>query len=283
MPNARYLVFLVILSFMSSRPAIAHTSIDKKIADLTKLIQQSPNNTKLYLIRGELYRVHREWSKAMADFNRVTDSPEVNLYIGRLFLESDQPEKAENTLKIFVECKPEHSRARVFHARALLKLNRRIEAVEEYTQAIRLDKTSGPELYIERAKALTDEGDFNLDEALDGLDAGIQELGQLVTLQLFAIDLELKKKRFNDALFRLDKITEKSPRKETYLARRGEILEKAGRMEEGQKAYTETLSAIHNLPINLRKTQVMVQLKKRVLNALDRLKTYNNHKKGGTK
>jgi hypothetical protein len=173
--------------------------------------------------------------------------------------------------------------ARIFHARALLKLGRGIEAAKEYTHTIESHSNPGPELYLERAKALTEEGNANVDAALDGLDAGLQKLGQLVSLQLFAIDLELKKKRFNHALHRLKLIEEKSPRKETYLTLRGEILEKAGRTDEAYEAYTNALSTIQNLSINQQKIQVMIQTKTRVLDALDRLQLFIKLNGGGTK
>ncbi len=278
MPNTKYLIFFVSLSFVVHGTVIAHTSIDKKIATITKLIEQSPDNAQFYLTRGELYRIHKEWSKAIMDFNRAAKLemgfPEVDFYMGRVFLESDQPKKAEKALKNFIGCVPDHSRARILRARALLKLGRGKEASEEYTHAIELHSKPGPELYLERAKILAEEGDANVDEALEGLDAGLQKLGQLVSIQLFAIDLEIKKKRFNDALCRLEQIAEQSQRKETYLVLRGEILEKAGRIDEGFEAYTEALSAIQNLPTNLQKRQVIIQLKARVIDAIYRLKTY---------
>ncbi len=276
MSKTRYLCFLLILPSILCKPVIAHTSIQQKITVLTELIEQSPNNAKLFLARGELYRVHKDWSKAMLDFDRAskfdTADSEVDFYVGRMLLESNKLAKAEEVLKSFLKRVPDHSGARIIHARALLKLGRGVEAAEEYTHAIELHSNPGPGLYLERAKALIDDGDANVNKALDGLDEGVQKLGQLVSLQLFAIDLELKNKRFNDALCRLEKITEQSSRKETYLTRRGEILEKAGRIDEGYEAYNNALSAIRGLPINQQKTQVIMQLKTRVLDALDRSK-----------
>ena len=53
-----------------------------------------------------------------------------------------------------------------------------------------------------------------IDEALRGLDEGINQLGPVVTLQLLAIDLELRRKSYDAALTRLDLIAAESERKE---------------------------------------------------------------------
>ena len=145
----------------------------------------------------------------------------------------------------------------------LVQLDRRREAVEEYTRAIKLCPSPAPRLYLERAKALIDEGDGYVDEALRGLDEGIQKLGPIITLQLYAIDLELKKNQFDAALVRLEHITAKASRKETWLARRGDILEKAGRADQALVAFASALEAIQKLPAHRQSTQAMTQLKAR--------------------
>ena len=59
----------------------------------------------------------------------------------------------------------------------------------------------------------------------------IAALGEPVTLQLFAVDLEVQRERWDAALERIDRIAARSARQETWLLRRGEILEQAGRSE----------------------------------------------------
>jgi len=55
-------------------------------------------------------------------------------------------------------------------------------------------------LEVGRDRALAAEGGDHLDEALRGLDEGIKRLGPIVTLELYAIDLELAHKRYDSAL-----------------------------------------------------------------------------------
>jgi tetratricopeptide (TPR) repeat protein len=157
----------------------------------------------------------------------------------------------------------------IARARTLVKLEKPVEAARDYTTAIRYAPTGRPELYIERAQALAGAGEKHHQEALRGLDEGIEKLGPLVTLQLHAIDLELKGKRFEAALKRLDTVAAQSPRKETWLARRGEILQLAGRKEEARTAYQEALQALDSLPPSRRNVPAMAELKRRITAALE--------------
>jgi predicted negative regulator of RcsB-dependent stress response len=144
-----------------------------------------------------------------------------------------------------------------------------VAAAEDYSRAIAYSSQPSPELYLERAQALTAEGGTYLDTALKGLEQGIQKLGPLVTLQLYAIDVELKRKQFDAALKRLDKVAAQSPRKETWLARRGEILQQAGRGEEAREAYRAALKAMDTLPPSRRQVPAMIELEKRLRLAID--------------
>jgi tetratricopeptide (TPR) repeat protein len=151
------------------------------------------------------------------------------------------------------------------------KLGRHLASAEDYDRAIRLTMESRPELYIERAQVLTAAGTNHFAEAVRGIDGGIAKLGPLVTLQLYAIDLELRQGRFNQALARLERIAAQSPRKETWLARRGEILKQAGRPGEANEAFRAALSALDKLPPSRRNVPAMQELEKRVKAELEGL------------
>ncbi len=276
----RFAVLCICMCFLVSfvvqlRLAVAHAPIEERIEALTKMIEKDQKNADLFLKRGGLYSSHREWTSAVADFERVAeidpDLAEVDMSLGRMFLASGSLVQAEEALKRFILRVPNHAEARVTLATVLVQLDRRREAVVEYTRAIKLCPNPAPRLYLERAKALIDEGDGYVDEALRGLDEGIQRLGPIITLQLYAIDLELKKNQFDAALVRLEHITAKASRKETWLARQGDILEKAGRTDQALVAFTSALAAIQKLPANRQNTQTMIQLKTRVIEAQNRL------------
>ena len=119
---------------------------------------------------------------------------------------------------------------------------------------------------------LVDAGEPHWERALQGLEAGIKRLGPLVTLQLLAIDIEVKLHRIDAAVARVDRVAAESARKETWLVRRGEILLQAGRKAEAQAAYSRALAALDTLPPARRKVPAMIDLEKKIQTALSDLK-----------
>ena len=111
----------------------------------------------------------------------------------------------------------------------------------------------------------------HIDVALQGLDEGLERLGQPITLLLYAIDLELELGRHDAALARLDRIASRADRKETWLVRRGEILEQAGRPAEARAAYVAAIEAVQALPATRRGTRAVSRLQTRAEEALTRL------------
>jgi tetratricopeptide (TPR) repeat protein len=150
----------------------------------------------------------------------------------------------------------------------LVKLGEGEAAANDFTRAISRVPDPKPDYYLERAQALVSAGDAHVVYALRGLDEGIRKLGPLIALRVRAIDLELLRKNFDGALTRLEPILAQSPRRETWLARKGDILEQAGRTREAREAYAAALNAIESLPPNHRKTRTMVALENRLRPAL---------------
>jgi len=255
---------LAIILLLLPTTVVAHEGLHEQIATVTNQIKREPKNASLYLKRGELYRHHRDWQKALADYKRAARlNPKliaVDLGRGKLFLDSGQPQLAKVALNRFLSKRPEHVEALVTRARVLVKLNQRLDAAKDFTQAIALLPRPEPEFYIERALALVAEGGIYRAQALQGLDEGINKLGPVVTMQLLAIDLELAQKRYDAALARLDQLAAQSPRKDIWLARRSEILEQAGRTFEARAALRAALAAIEVLPSHTRQTKATSEL-----------------------
>ena len=107
---------------------------------------------------------------------------------------------------------------------------------------------------------------------MDGLDEGLERLSGPVTLQIYAIDLELTRGHHDAALVRVDRIAATSPRKESWLVRRGEILEQAGRPVEARKAYDDALLAIDGLPASRRWNRAVERLQLQAEEAVVRLR-----------
>ena len=255
--------------------ATAHGGLHEQIAEVTALIKRAPLNATLYLKRAELYRLQQNWRRAEADYNQAARLQPglavADLARGQMLFEAGRPKPAKVALDRFLISQPEHLEALVTRARVLVKLGQRVEAAQDFTAAISLASTPQPELYIERARSLAGAPGSNIDninEALRGLDEGLTRLGPLVTLQLYAVDLELRLKSYDKALARLETVAAQSPRKETWLFRRGEVLLLAGRNTEAHTAFASALAALESLPLRRRRTRAVADLEVRLRSAL---------------
>ena len=253
--------------------AIAHGPIDERIAAATLEIARDPGNAQLYVRRAELHRVHEDWEPALADYARAAarapGDTAIGFLRGRALQEAGRPGQAKAVLDLFLAQDPDHAEALVARARALFALRLWSASASDYTHAIMRTPRADPDLYLERARA--EAADRRIERALAGIDAGIARLGPVPALQLYAMELEIRRGGIDAALVRLDAIAAQSPRKEVWLARRGAILMQAGRREEARSAYVEAMAAIEALPPSMRQTRAMIDLAGRVNNALTRL------------
>ena len=259
------------------RPALAHPAPDRQIAEVNRLIVARPRDATLFLKRGEIRRGLSDWKAAAADYRRARELDAnldaVDLCLGRMLVEAGRPQEAIPALDRFLAKHPDHSMALASRARALARLGRSVQAADDFSRAIAQHQSPGhadPDLYLERARALAEGREPRLDEALRGLDEGMAALGPLVSLGIYAVDLEVRQRRYDAALMRIDRLAALSPRKESYLVRRGAILEAAGRPAEARQAYAQALEAAATLPPGRRKVPAIEDLASRARAGVER-------------
>ncbi len=251
---------LVILSFLlvATPPALAHDDPESELATLTSRIELEPGSARLHLERAELNRSRRDWAAALADLQAASNldpsMAAVDLALARLMFDSGNLPAAREAADRFVSRSPANVSGHLVRARILLKSGARLDAAAAYSRAIDLDRgrrggdTSGiqPDDYLDRARALAASG--RIDEAVEGLDQGLELLGGAVTLQLLAIELDEKRGNVDGALARVATLEAGAKRKEAWTARRGDLLAAAGRNEEAGRAYRDALESISGLP-----------------------------------
>lgn len=259
------LLLLSSMLFSSSLPG--HAGVDHEIERLTLLIRQEPANPQLYLQRGDLYRLHRDWNLALADFRKAQQldatAAAAELGLGRTRLEQGSPHQALAHLNRALARQPGDVRALVTRAQTYRALGKPLAAAADYSRAIEHFPAPGkplPEYYLERARAYAAAGDAYIDEALRSLDEGMQVLGNLQTLALFGVELETGRGNFDAALMRLDPLIARANRKEFLLLERGDILVAAQRTEEARQAFLAAQVAVAALPPRHRQTRSMQQL-----------------------
>jgi tetratricopeptide (TPR) repeat protein len=146
-----------------------------------------------------------------------------------------------------------------------------VRAVADYSQAIVNQPSPRAGDYLERAQLqATISGPA---VALKGLDEGLARLGWTLTLQMLAVDCEVACGNYDAALTRLETILTRSARRESWLARKGEILHKAARLAESRSTFEAALAAINSLPPRLVAAEKTTALRAGIeteLTALDR-------------
>ena len=264
--------FLILFLLLSSI-AIPHDELAEQVQAISLKIRKNPKRADLYFQRAELYRADRHWKQAEQDYLQAKKlAPKMavaDLGLGLLYLSTNHLNESKNALDRFLMQHPENAEARVARGHVFQKLSQPLAAVEDYSKALSL--RPDPEIYIERGKLLAQQ--HQLEDALNGLNEGIDRLGPIVTLELYAIDLELQLKRYEAALERVDRIAEQSERKETWLARKGEILLMASRTEDAQKSYLLALDAIEHLPQSRKNNRYTLELEAKIRLALENLET----------
>jgi tetratricopeptide (TPR) repeat protein len=262
---------ILILGFAAL--VIAHEGIHEQIEEVTKQIVLNPKDANLFLRRGELYRWHGNLKRALADYATAEKlDPHldaVQFCRGRLYFDQHQYAVAQKHFDQFLIKHPDHVEGHVTRARLFVAMKRYREAAQDYTEAIRHAPDPPPEYYIEKSNAISAEGEAHTQEAIDALNEGIQRLGPIVTLQLPAIDLDLKVHQYDSALQRIDTLMAQSERKESWLYQRGKILKQAGRDAEARDAFQNALSALESLPPHLRETRATQELESQIRNALN--------------
>lgn len=260
--------FLGALSLCIGVVAHGHADLEAQIGRLGDDLKKDPKNAALYLRRGELYRYHEEWTKAAKDCDQAQKLDpalaEVELARGKAFYGQGQMAKAVECLDRFLKRQPKEPEGYLFRGRALNRLGRNADAARDFGEVIALVPEPAPEYFIERARAQAGPGGGGAREAIRGLDAGIAKLGAPITLETEALELELSVRNYPAALARVERILAASPRKESWLHRKGEILELAGKPAEARSAYQEASKALQALPERIRSKPNMVELKQKL-------------------
>ena len=230
--------------------ARAHGDLHAQIDAATRAIALHPRDARLYHKRGELHRAHGDYPTALADYARAQRiDPSLNvvhLSWGRALLEAGEPSAALVELNAFLARQPEHEEGRLLRARARARSGQRAAAERDFAAVVQRSGDPTPDLVLERAANLRGAGDAPA--ALAAIEAGLSRLGPLIVLDEAALAIELELAQYEAALRRLGRLIERAPRKETWLARKAIVLERAGQPTAAAQARAQALQAIAQLP-----------------------------------
>ncbi|HSU55893.1 MAG TPA: hypothetical protein VLT36_17690 [Candidatus Dormibacteraeota bacterium] len=260
---------LVLMFFGSASVTFGHGEVHVQIQAITQRLATN-SNAQLYLERGELYRLDRDWEAAEGDYARAeqggVDLSAVNLARAQMLVDKGEFAGAKETLDLVILATPNSSAAHIARARVLVRLDQGGLALADYETGLNSASRLESKCFLEWARALVSLQ--RKQDAVVVLNKGLRLAGYDEEIQSYAIEIELGLEKKEDALARLDSIIEHSDRKERWLARRGDLLITLGRVAEARTSYADALNAIARLPHVLQRTPHTLTLKMQIEKAL---------------
>jgi predicted Zn-dependent protease len=247
------LLFIVVSLSAGCMRSFAHGDLHLEIEAISRQLAAEPTAER-YLKRGELQREHGEFDLALADYRKAEElEPGLDVVLfcqGQALFDAGRFAPARAALDQFLVRKPSFWQGWLTRARVLAALKEYKRSAGDYSRSIELSADPRPEQFLERAQVLVKAG--KTDDAIQGLDEGMQRLGAIPTLQSYAVEIEAKAKRYDAALKRIDRLVANAPRKESWQILRAEVLTQVGRRSEARQAWQDALTSIAALPERLR-------------------------------
>jgi tetratricopeptide (TPR) repeat protein len=252
------------------------------LSGLNERLASAPAAADLFVKRARLYLHAQAYGPATADARKALEldsgHPDARLCLARIWSETDRLPEALEVLDRLIAEQSRHYSARLERARVLSKQGDHLAATDEYDRLINsypTDLKPLPEHYVERAKACAASGNDQVDRALHGLEAGLQRLGPLVSLQSTALDIERNSGRTEAVLQRLETLIASSARKDPWLVQRGDCLFEAGDADAARTAYLEAICHFNALPRSRQAVPANRAHQQRLLAALQTVATHS--------
>jgi tetratricopeptide (TPR) repeat protein len=228
----------------------AHGSFHEMMEELALELKARPEDSTLYVRRTRMYLEHEDWKAALIDIEHAerlgSDTSELDLLRAQALAQGGMLAQAEALLADYLQSHAENGASLRTHARVLAKMERTEESLKAYRNALRRTADPEPDLYQEVAEALAAQKQHA--EALEVLQLGIARRGNVPSLVIKAMEWEMAAGRYDEALKRIDAMELQAPRPEPWMAKRAELLTRAGRTGDARDAWTALRDRILALP-----------------------------------
>lgn len=191
----------------------AHSDLEELLESANERIAREPHQGEPYLNRAEVYRIHREWKKALRDYSKAeTLDPaldQVWYCRGRMHYEAGRPMAGVEELTRFLNKHPHDGQARLVRGRCWALLKNHRQAVLDYEVSFEHLTSPGPEVFLECAAVFSASG--NLEKARVTLEKGRARIGSVITLELRLLEIYRRLGKIEAAMGLLDEMLKKSP------------------------------------------------------------------------
>jgi tetratricopeptide (TPR) repeat protein len=243
-------IALLGLVFGSSGVAYAHAGLDEVERETEAALVRRPASGEAHLERARVHELRGEWEPALARLAEAetlgADRDVVGLARARILLAAGRPRRAEVAVAGVLARRPDAWAAVWERGLIRLALGDPTGAADDFGTAIAKLPAPRPEQVIARRDVLLSLG--RREDALRALDEGMARLGPVPSLDLPAVDLEIALGRWEAALQRLGRLIARAPGNPVWIARRGDVLARAGRPAEARAEWTRALAVLDRRP-----------------------------------
>lgn len=255
--------FALVLLF--ALPCLAHPDLLAQIDSVSAEIKKNGQSADLYLQRADLFRRHAQFGEALADIDSArpleTNTLAVALSRAHILIDANRASEALEDIQVVLKNQPGNVEAILIRARCNASLGRAEAAVADYNEGIAHSSDPSIDLFLARAKQQAALG--KLEDAVHGLDGAITNSVGVSLLQLTAIEYDRRRRAFDSALARVDKILDAYPVKEPWLTLRAEVLEQAGRTQEAERSFQQVIEGLGQYSAVRRSLDLTKQLEAR--------------------
>lgn len=240
----------VLLAVLTTPISHGHGAYHDTVERIQAEIKKTPDDAALRYKLAEAHAGHEESKaclKELSEVERLAPGVYPTGYLRgfALFLGGEY-EQAKAALDEFLSKHPDHEEALATRGRVLVKMDRPTEAAAELQAAVKISPLPSSELVMELALAYQKIG--KPEEASRSLDEALKTSGDAPLLLECALKIETAAGMWDSALSRIDGLQKNAPRPEPWMAKRAELLNKAGRADDARAAWTALRDRLISLP-----------------------------------
>ncbi len=242
--------------------AFGHGAYHDVVTAIQAELHVHPGDTALRYKLAEAHVGHDDWRACLKQIKlveRLAPGVYPTGYLRGLALHlAGKDEAAKEALNDFLTKNPDHVDALATRGRVLVKLGFPLDAVMDFQKAVKLADSPNTEWIVDLALVLSDSGKPT--EASRAIDEGIMTAGDVPSLLECALEIETAAGLWDSALGRMEGLQKLAPCPEPWMAKRAELMTRAGRADDARAAWTVLRDRLISLPSLERGTPQNVQL-----------------------
>jgi tetratricopeptide (TPR) repeat protein len=238
------------LALLTAQFSHGHGAYHDVVERIEAELKKSPDDAALHYKLAEAHAGHEESKACLKEVSEVERlAPGVyptgylrgfSLFIG------GENERAKAVLDQFLSTHPDHVDALATRGRVLAKMEHPTEAAADLQAAVKASPSPSGELVTELALAFQKLGKPK--EASGALDEALKTSRDAPLLLECALKIETAAGMWDAALGRIDGLQKNAPRPEPWMAKRAELLAKAGRADDARAAWAALRDRLISLP-----------------------------------